>query len=257
MKKKEAFKQYLFVIRQLNRKENSHKNSETKLGKLWNIINPLVFMIVMSEVYGSLLKKSMPNFQIYYFIGYIVFTFIKDGTTMAMHSIVSNKNLLIRTKNPMNIFVIERVYTAMINMMYSCIAFIPLIFVFHLQVGVTYIVLIPSIIITFFFILGAGKILAVLYVYFQDIDYLYSIFMTLMMFGSAIFFPAERLSGVLQRVIAWNPIYIAITIARQSIMDGVFSPITLWIKLLAWAVLLYGFGSYVFEKNRNHIMQKL
>lgn len=257
MGKAETLKQHYFVIQQLNRKEVSHRNSETKIGKLWNIINPLIFMIVMSAVYGTLLKKSMPNFQIFYFIGYIVFTFYKDGTTSAMKALVSNKKLLVQTKNPMNIFVLERVYSAMVNLFYSCIAFVPLMFVFHVNIGPTYLVLIPNLVISFVMVLGIGKILAIMYAFFQDIDYLYSIFMTLLMFASAVFFPADRLSPTFQHIIVWNPVYIAITIARMAVMDGIFPPITLWIKLVAWAIIFYIAGTVTFEKNRNNVMTKL
>lgn len=257
MKNEQRVKQYLFVIRQLNKKENKKLNTETHFGTLWNVANPLLFMIVMSSLYGTIFKHDIENFQIYFFTGFIIYSFYRSATLTAMTSLVSNKNFLLQTKIPMGIFITERVYTALINMFYSFIAFVFLFIYYKMHLYVSVLWIIPIVAITFIIALGLGKILAVIYVFFADIDYLYSVFMTLVLFSSAIFYPVERLNSGLQIVVGWNPVYISITLVRNAVMYGRLSSGVLWIKLIIWAIISYSFGTWLFNRKKNDILQKL
>ena len=107
------------------------------------------------------------------------------------------------------------------------------------------------------FVLGVGKILAVIYVGFADIKYFYSIFTLFVFYGTAIFYNPERLSLTLQKVMSWNPIYIAIAIARQSLIDGIIPSIHLWMKMTLYAVVFYSVGSWIYRKGSENIVAKL
>ncbi len=249
--------QYIFVIRQLNKREIRKQNSETYLGAFWNIVNPLLFMIIMSALYGTIFQHDIENFQVYFFSGYIIYFFYKTGMEGAMLSIVQNKTFLIHTKIPMRIFIFERVYTALINSMYMIIAFLALIIYYRIQIGFIDILIIPIIALIVLTVFGFGEILAVVYVYFEDMRHLYSIFMTLVMFASAIIFPIERVSEMLQLIIGVTPVYNSIYLFRTVIMYGTLPEPIDWIKQILWCVFALVIGEIVFRKNRNNLVQKI
>lgn len=48
-----GIKQYLFVIHELTSREIKRKYVRSSLGILWSVLNPLLFMIVMSVVFSG------------------------------------------------------------------------------------------------------------------------------------------------------------------------------------------------------------
>ena len=257
IRKSEKRRQYMFVIRQLARRDVKKGNSSAFLGQLWNVINPFVYMITMVIIFSVVFNNHIPNFPVYVLTGTIIYSLYNSGTTGAMKSMVANKKFLIRTRIPKNIFVFEKVYVAFISMLYSLIGYVILLIV----TGVTpnpYMFLVPlDIAISLVLIFGLGKILAVINVYFADIEYFYHILMLLFMYGSAIFYTMDRMAPAAQIVMSFNPIYISITIARICVMDGQAPGPMLWVKLGCYAVFFYFLGSFIFKRGTQDIVAKL
>lgn len=257
VKKNNQRSQYMFVIRQLAKRDIKRGNTSAILGQLWNIINPFIYMITMVIIFSAVFKNNIPNFPVYILTGTIIYTLFDSGTVGAMGSLVSGKSFILKTRIPKNIFVIEKVYVAFINMLYSLIGYVILLIV----TGVTpnpFMLLVPlDIAICLVMIMGLGKILAIINVYFADIEYFYKILMLLFMYGSAIFYSTSGLAPAAQVVMSFNPIYIAITIARICVMDGYAPGPMLWVKLICYAVFFYLIGSLVFKKGTQDIVAKL
>ena len=68
--------------------------------------------------------------------------------------------------------------------------------------------------------IGAGLFLATLNVFFRDIEHLYSVFTTMLMYGSAIFYPVTIVPEKFQILFTLNPIYAIITLFRDSFYSG-------------------------------------
>ena len=137
------------------------------------------------------------------------------------------------------------------------IAFLALIIYYRIQIGFIDILIIPIIALIVLTVFGFGEILAVVYVYFEDMRHLYSIFMTLVMFASAIIFPIERVSEMLQLIIGVTPVYNSIYLFRTVIMYGTLPEPIDWIKQILWCVFALVIGEIVFRKNRNNLVQKI
>src|SRR5699024_9588700 len=102
-----------------------------------------------------------------------------------------------------------------------------------------------------------GYILAVLYVFFGDIRHLYSVFLTLLMYLSALFYPLELLPEGMQAFIRQNHIYQFIYAARSCVMYREIPSAGLWIKIILWSVLFYLAGIYIFRKAKTKVTLKL
>ena len=68
--------------------------------------------------------------------------------------------------------------------------------------------------------IGAGLLLATLNVFFRDIQHLYKVFTTLLMYGSAIFYPITIVPENFQILFKLNPIFAIITLFRDSFYSG-------------------------------------
>lgn len=257
MKDTQQHKQFTFVVRQLTAREIKRKYARSYLGIVWSVLNPLLSMAVLSLIFSQLFRRSIENYPIYYLTGYILWQTFTGATNAAMTTLADNKMLLLKVKFPMDIFILTRVYTALINLGYSLIAYVAMLIVFRVTPKWTMLISPFIILCLMVFALGISYILATAYVFFGDIKHLYSVVLTLWMYCSAIFYPIEQLQGIIRVVILNNPLYTYIHCLRKAVMYGAFPNVTEYLQMILWATGIYGLGYLVFRKSRNRILQKI
>ena len=131
-------------------------------------------MTVLSLVFSTMFRKSIENYPVYYLTGFLIWNFFTTATNTAMTSLADNQALLLQVRLPREVFPFSRVCTAFVNFLYSLAAYVVILAVFRISLGIAAFFFPLVMILLFFFSLGAGYILAVLYVFFGDIRHLYS-----------------------------------------------------------------------------------
>jgi ABC-type polysaccharide/polyol phosphate export permease len=253
----EQIRQYGFVISELTSREIKRKYARSSLGIIWSVLNPLLNMVVMSLIFSTMFRRNIENFPIYYLTGQIIWGLFGSATNSSMTSLVDNKNLLIKAKLPKQTFILSRIYTSFMNFGYTCIAYVLMLLVFRITPSWTMLLFLVDVFFVLLFSMGIGYVLAVAYVFFADIKYLYSVFLTLLMYLSAIFYPVERLSESMQTVIGCNPVYVMIAFARECVMYGTVPSADMWEKLILWSLGSFALGMLVFWKKENQVMQRV
>ena len=179
------------------------------------------------------------------------------ATTSAVTTFADNKALLIKVKFPMELFLFARVYTALINLGYSSIAYVLMLAVFQVSPRWTMLLFPVIVFFLFGFSLGMAYGLATGYMFFGDIKHLYSVALTLWMYCSAIFYPVEQLQGPIRLVIQANPLFVYIHCLRKAVMEGIPPQGTEWLQMILWSGGSYLAGYWLFRKNRGRILQRL
>ena len=79
----QVFKKYSPLLYDLTSRDVKIKYRRSVLGLAWSILNPLLMMIVLTTVFGHLLKIDMSelNFPVYFIIGNSLFSFFSEATT--------------------------------------------------------------------------------------------------------------------------------------------------------------------------------
>jgi len=253
---REWIKQYWFVIKELTGREVKRKYSRSYLGILWSVLNPLLSMTVMSVIFSTMFGRNIENYPIYYLTGSIFWTMFTNATNSAMTALVDNRNLLIKTKLPTEIFPLTRAFTALVNFGYSLIAYLIMLIVFRVQFSWYMLLILLYGIGMFFFSVGLGYLLSVLYVLFGDIKHLYSVLLTLWMYMTALFYPISSTPEFVQRVIRENPVYNYVSAARKCVLEAALPDTGEVIRMVFWAVGMYVFGKVMFRKMQSRILQK-
>ena len=99
----------------------------------------------------------------------------------------------------------------------------------------------------FLLILGVGLILSALFVFFRDIQYLYGVFTTALMYATPIFYTPDIL-GDKAWVFNLNPLYYYATYFRSVVIDGVIPGLEFHLIMLGFAVVLFGIGCWMYKK---------
>lgn len=255
---KEEIRQQIFVIQKLIERDKKHNTSSTFMGELWEIINPLVNMVVMVLVFGKMFGNGKDRmFPLYVLTGTTIYGLFTSGTTMCLSALSENKGFLIKTQIKRPIYVLEKVLLAFQNFMYSLIIYVFVIAIYHVKVGWTYLYVIPDILLLLMIMHGMGKFLSTINVRFADIKYFYKILTLILLYGSALFYKIDRMAPYVQDVIIINPIYISITITRIAVIDGESPPMAMWLVMMVYAVVCYAIGTYVFDKEADNIVAML
>lgn len=255
MKRLAVFKHYRPLLSQLVVKDIKLKYRRSFLGYLWSILNPLMIMGIMVLVFSNMFRFDIQNYPVYLIIGQTIFNFVSEATNQAMWSITGNAALMKKTYVPKYIFTVSRVTSAFVNMLFALGAML-LVFVFCRIHFSLYMIFVPVILIqVYIFSLGLGLFLAAETVFFRDIQYIYSAFLTVWMYVTPIFYPISQLPENLQKYIKHlNPLYSYITQFRTIVLESVCPDMRLVAYGFCVAFLMMGFGSLVFMKSQDRFI---
>ena len=257
MEKREKARQYWFVVQQLTARELKRKYARSVLGVVWSVLNPLLSMAVLSLIFSQLFRRSIENYPIYYLTGYLLWQAFTATTNAAMTTLADNRALLLKVKFPMELFILARAATALVNLGYSFLAYGVMLLVFRIPLSGAALAVVPVVACLSLFSLGMSYALAAAYVFFGDVKHLYAVALTLWMYCSAIFYPADQLTGPIRTVIGLNPLFAYINCMRKAVMYGALPTAYEWAQMVLWGVGICLLGTLIFRRSRNRIMQKI
>ena len=208
-------------------------------------------------VFSYMFKRSIENFPLYYLTGSLFWNLFSEGTNHAMSALVDNKALLIKAKLPRQTFVLSRMYTSLVNLGFSCVPYVLMLLVFRIKPSWTMLLFPLDVFLTLVFTMGVGYLLSILYVFFADIKYLYGVFLRILLYLTAVFYPVSSLPEALQTVVGFNPVYMSIYIARECMVYGRAPHYTAWLKLSLAALISCAAGWIVFKRKQNDVMQRM
>ncbi len=215
-----TFKKYSGLMFYLARNNISLKYRKSYLGMIWSLLNPLLTIIVMTIVFSTMFSNSIENFPIYLMCGRLIFEFNSEATKSAMSSVVGNSSLIKKIYVPKYVFPLSECISSLVNMMFSFLALLIVAFFTHLEFKWSMFLFWLPMLYVFIFSVGLGLILASINVFFRDIKHLYSVFITLWMYLTPLFYPVESLSEGLQSLMWLNPLYHFIVMFRGLFLYG-------------------------------------
>lgn len=253
----ESINEKKFLLKQLVKRDLTSKYKDSFLGVIWSFVNPLCVMLIFTAIFSVLFRFQIKNFPVYFLTGRVVYDFFIAGTNGAMKSIKSNANILKKVYVPRYIFAIASISYEFINFLIALVILFGVMFITGAPFQITTFFAIIPLIFLILLIIGVGLILAVLNTYFSDVGYLYSIFTLLLMYASALFYPMEIVPADIQMIFTLNPIYIAITCFRYTIMYGVFPDISSLLYLAIFSVMLFAIGFLLFRIHEKKLTLEL
>ena len=87
-------------------------------------IKSITFYDCTVSDFSKMFQRSIENYPVYYLTGMIIWTMFTVQLINPMTTLVDNKTMLIKVRFPMRIFVMSRVYTALVNLGYSLIPYV-------------------------------------------------------------------------------------------------------------------------------------
>ena len=167
--------------------------------------------------------------------------------------------LLKKVYIPKYIFPLEKCCFAMVNCVFSFVALLLVMIFTGAPFHLTLIEAVYPLVTLFFFSLGVGLLLAAATVFFRDIMHIWSVFITALLYFSAIFYdPTQMTFSIggfnMQQIIKLNPMYWYITGFRRTVMWGIPLDFNMFAVCGCCAVLSMLVGVWVFRKTQDRFV---
>ena len=246
------FKKNEFLFSELVKRDFKKKYKRTYLGMLWSVLSPLLTLLVMSLVFTNFFGRTTPHYTIYLFCGNIVFSFFSDATNGGMGSLISNSAIFTKINVPKYLFLFSRNVSSLINFGLTLLVFFVFCIFDQITFRFSFLLLIVPIVCLVVFNIGIGLILSALFVFFRDMQYLWSVFTQLLMYLSAIFYNVDAMfSPLVQNLFLLNPIYVYIKYFRLIVIDGVIPSVQFNLLAIGYALIAFAIGALMYKRN-NH-----
>lgn len=247
-------RQYQFLLSELVKKGIKLKYRRSYLGILWSMLEPLLSMVVLTIVFGTLYGNTDKTFPVYILSGRLLYSFYSSATKAALKSIRSNAAMIKKVYVPKYLYPLS---TVIYNYIIFLISLVVLAIV-GVILGVKptiYLLQAPvALIIILILSYGSGMFLATIGVFFRDIEYLWSVALMLIMYTCAIFYyPSKLLKSGWAWILKFNPLYCTIQIFRSAIFgELMYAPYVIY--AVAFSVVITIIGLVCFKKKQDNFI---
>lgn len=251
----EAFRYRTFAL-YWSKADIKARNFETKLGRAWHFLNPLLFGIIYFILIGIVSGGDFTNTsRLAFIVGNLyVWTFLSTIITSGMGSVQSGGGgVAAQSAIPRVVLPVASSLTAANLFVRSLIAYVPIHILANRGLHWEMLLLPVLVVLTGMFGLGLAMVFAVLNVYFRDISRLIPHFLRLWLYLSPAIWPYTSLigEGTVESIAQLNPTYWGM-VAWTMMYGGSLSQQgpqlgEALLNFSAWAVaiLLIGFFTFV------------
>lgn len=248
------FLKYRFLLMELVKKGVKLKYRRSYLGIIWTLLEPLLTMIVLTVVFGTLFGNTDKSFPVYILTGRLLYSFFSQATTGALKSIQSNAAMIKKVYVPKYLYPLANVLFNFVIFLLSLIVLIVVSLVLGVYPTWNTLLLIIPLITILLLSFGVGMILATVGVYFRDMEYLWGVALMLVMYSCAIFYyPEVILNSRYAWILKYNPLYRIIESFRAAIFGQALNYKGV-IYALVFSIVTIIVGLVVFKKKQDNFI---
>ena len=214
----ENFMQYQFLLSELVKKGIKLKYRRSYLGMIWSLLEPLLTMIVLTIVFGTLYGNTDKTFPVYILTGRLLYSFYSQSTKAALKSIRQNSAMIKKVYVPKYLYPLSSVLFNYVIFLISLIVLALVSVVLGVKPTAHLWQSLVALVLILFISYGCGMILATIGVFFRDMEYLWSVALMMIMYTCAIFYyPSKLLKSGWAWILKYNPLYCVIDIFRSGV----------------------------------------
>ena len=245
------FKKYRFLLSELVIKDIKLKYRKSYLGILWTLIEPLLTMIVLTLVFEKLRGVKDPTFPVYVLTGRLMYSYFSNATKSAMKSIRTHGQMIKKVYVPKYIYPLSSILSQFVTFLISLIVLVGVMIYKNIKPTIYLLEAVVPLLILFVMVLGVGMILATMAVFFRDLEHLWGVVLMIIMYCSAIFYPADIMGADRQWLLDFNPLYAVIVNFRNAVLYG--KPLDAFATIYSsgFSVVSLIAGTWMFYKNQD------
>ncbi len=257
---------YRFLMQEIVRKNVKLQYRNSFLGIFWTFLQPLLTMIVLVLIFGTIFGKSNDGvvcYPVFLLTGRLFYEFFTQSTKRAMRSIRLSASVIKKVYVPKYIYPLANVLSNFVTFLISLLVLVAVMAFFLIQGNYPdlhlswYILLsVVPILILCILCLGVGLLLSVLNVFFKDIEYIYEVVCMMLFYATPIMYKLDTLSRsgmseVVLQILKLNPLYPIIEMFRSCVLYCEMWNWKYFAYALASSLVILVVGLVVFYKKQD------
>jgi len=237
------------------------KYAAADLGVLWNVLHPILLVLIYTFVFSYILKRGHPNAEIPYWLflcsGLLPWVAFTECVMQGANGFQRAAPFLRRLAVPEEVFIAERALSATIGL---GVSFVVLLFValFAGHRPTWYWALVPVALVLLQALgFGIGLTLGTLCVFFRDIPPALPLLLRVGMWTAPVLYPASFIPESVRPYMMAHPVTPFMNLIRGLFIEGVMPEWWVWLVCLGWVIASVLVGSLVLRALRDEIRDVL
>ena len=265
------------LLGNLTQRELRGKYKRSALGWAWSLINPLALAAIFTFVFGVVFQgrleavgnsdlSGIAAYPLFLLCGLLPWAFLSNGITGSIGALVSNANLVKKVYFPREVLIGANVLSWVVSLLIE----LSVLGVVLLAFGNVWLPFLPLLLVVLalqtVFVTGIGLLLAILNVYFRDVQHFVGIFLQLWFYATPVIYPITLLGGIADREVAGVSLLTIYKLNPMTAFVEMYHQMLFYLqwpdwKLFVWAAVcslaMLGFGLLVFKKLEPRLAEEL
>lgn len=231
------------------------------LGYIWVILKPLFMFTILNFVFSSIFNfrnSGTPNYPLELLTGLLLFQFFSEATMMGMMSLVNKAQLVTKiyvprwtivlgsTMNSLFIFGMNLIVLAVFFLIYDKIPTLVGLFTFLMYGVILYILAVSF-----------SFLAAPFYVRFRDLQNIWEIFLSILLYSSPIIYPLTLMPDHLQRLMLMNPFAFVVHYAKQGLINNMYTIVPNFILLVVGIIIAITLSFFIFRRMQRRVAENI
>jgi ABC-type polysaccharide/polyol phosphate export permease len=240
-----------------------HRYAGSAMGVFWNILNPLSQILVYTLVFSRIMNMRTPgmsaggSYALYLCAGLLPWMAFSETVIGGMGALLQNSNYLKKLPIPEQVFVAQAAASVTLSLFISMSLLFAVSLLMGAEVGWTWLLVPPVLVLFQGFGFGLGLLLSSLDVFFRDIGQVAGIVVRLWMWLTPIVYTKNILPERAARLMDYNPVYPFIDAVQNAVIHGTAPAAGWWGVMAAYALSASLLGYLVLRKLRPELRDVL
>ena len=222
-----------------------YKNSI--LGYLWSMINPIIYLIIFSLVFGQVFVE-IDRYPLYALTGLVFWIFFSTTSIQVIESVINSRGVLKSINIPTIAFPLSAQLASIISLFLTLIPFLILMLLFGMRIGWESLLFFPILILYTGFTFGASLILTSFNVYFRDVQLAWTSFMPAIFYATPIAYTSSLIPDKYVWILKLNPLYHFIGALREILYFNTVPSMSSFMLLIILGIVPLWIGFLIFKK---------
>lgn len=237
----------------------------SSLGFLWNIINPLILIVIYAVIFTNVMGAKLQilgivnkfNYSIFLCSGIVPWLAFAEVLSRSSGIYLENANLIKKMAFPEEILNVYVVVSASINFLITFTIYLIFLMIVKYPISWYMLLVIPIFILQMLFVGTLGLAVSSLAVFFRDILQMVNVLIQLWFWGTPIIYQMDAIPLSVRKIIMLNPMYYFIEAYHKVIMEGKLPDKFHIIMMLIIVFISTIIGSLTFKKLKSEIPDEI
>ncbi|HUR14226.1 MAG TPA: ABC transporter permease [Mycobacteriales bacterium] len=234
-------------------------NTETVLGQLWLVLNPMllasVYYLLVSVISAG--RHDGMDYLAHITAGLFAFYFVSTSMTTGAQAVLSSGRLIMNTPFPKMLLTLSTTYTALRRFLPTMVVYLAIHLAADRPLGMVLLLLLPIFLLMALFALGLANVLATLQVYFRDTSSFLPYFVRIWLYVSPVLLTADQIRDKFRGLHVLNPLYSLLGAWTDVLDEGKVPSLDLWLQAVGWSLGVFVLGSLLFMSRERDFAVRL